>query len=64
MVSYAAISDENDVDFCKRLIKEYGVAAIPNSTFYANGKDLKLIRFCFAKTDETLEAAAQQLVRL
>ncbi|GIZ08760.1 methionine aminotransferase [Flavobacterium sp. UMI-01] len=61
VVSYAAISDENDVDFCKRLIREYGVAAIPISTFYANGKDLKLIRFCFAKNDATLKAAAQKL---
>jgi methionine aminotransferase len=64
VVSYVAISDENDVDFCKRLVREHGVAAIPNSTFYANNKDLKLIRFCFAKTDETLEAAAKKLIAL
>ncbi|WP_366184607.1 methionine aminotransferase [Flavobacterium ovatum] len=64
VVSYAAISDENDVDFCKRLVSEFGVAAIPNSTFCANGKDLKLIRFCFAKTDETLEAATKRLITL
>lgn len=61
VVSYAAISDENDVDFCKRLITVYGVAAIPISTFYANAKDLKLIRFCFAKDKQTLEAAAKKL---
>jgi len=64
VVSYATISNENDVDFCKRLVKEQGVAAIPNSIFYANGKDLKLIRFCFAKTDATLKAAAEKLVTL
>ncbi len=64
VVSYANISDENDFDFCKRLIKEYGVAAIPISTFYANAKDLKLIRFCFAKDNLTLEAAAHKLCQL
>lgn len=61
VVSYAAISNENDVDFCKRLIMEHGVAAIPISTFYADGKDLKLIRFCFAKDNATLEEAAKRL---
>lgn len=61
VVSYASISDENDVDFCKRLVVEYGVAAIPISTFYADGKDLKLIRFCFAKDNATLEKAAKRL---
>lgn len=61
VVSYASISDKNDVDFCKWLIIEHGVAAIPISTFYADGKDLKLIRFCFAKDNATLEAAAKKL---
>ena len=61
VASYASISDENDVDFCKRLVIEYGVAAIPISTFYADGKDLKLIRFCFAKDNTTLEEAAKRL---
>ncbi|WP_281322599.1 methionine aminotransferase [Flavobacterium aestivum] len=64
VVSYAKISNENDVDFCKRLITEYGVAAIPISTFYADGKDLKLIRFCFAKDNYTLEEAARRLSRV
>lgn len=61
VVSYASISDEADVDFCKRLIQEHGVAAIPISTFYADKKDLKLIRFCFAKDNATLEKAAKRL---
>lgn len=61
VVSYAAISDENDVNFCERLITEHGVAAIPISSFYADGKDLKLIRFCFAKDTTTLEEAAKRL---
>jgi methionine aminotransferase len=60
-VSYKTISNENDLDFCKRLVIEYGVAAIPISTFYADGKDSKLIRFCFAKDDKTLEEAAKRL---
>ncbi|WP_281298308.1 methionine aminotransferase [Flavobacterium limnophilum] len=61
LASYASISDENDVDFCKRLITEHGVAAIPLSVFYADGKDLKLVRFCFAKDNATLEEAARRL---
>lgn len=64
VASYEAISSENDVDFCKRLITEYGVAAIPISTFYENGKDLHLIRFCFAKDNATLEQAAQRLCKI
>lgn len=61
VVSYTTISNENDVDFCKRLIIEHGVAAIPISTFYDDGKDMKLIRFCFAKDNATLEEAAKRL---
>jgi methionine aminotransferase len=60
-VSYSSISKENDLDFCKRLVVDYGVAAIPISAFYADGKDSKLIRFCFAKDDKTLEEAAKRL---
>jgi len=61
VVSYASISDENDMDFCRRLVVEHGVAAIPISTFHADGKDLKLLRFCFAKDDATLEESAKRL---
>jgi methionine aminotransferase len=64
VASYAAISSENDVAFCERLITEYGVAAIPISTFYENGKDLHLIRFCFAKDNATLEEAAKRLCKI
>jgi methionine aminotransferase len=64
VVSYADISNENDVDFCKRLITDFGVAAIPISNFYENGKDLKLIRFCFAKDNQTLEEAAKRLCKI
>lgn len=61
VASFASISNENDIDFCRRLIVEYGVAAIPISTFHADGKDLKLLRFCFAKDNKTLEEAAKRL---
>lgn len=61
VASFASISNENDIDFCRRLIVEYGVAAIPISTFHADGKDLKLLRFCFAKHNKTLEEAAKRL---
>ena len=64
VASYAAISNENDVAFCKWLITEYGVAAIPISTFYENGKDHHLIRFCFAKDNATLEEAAKRLCKI
>ena len=61
VASFASISSENDMDFCRRLIVEHGVAAIPISTFHADGKDLKLLRFCFAKDNKTLEDAAKRL---
>lgn len=64
LASYATISNENDVDFCKRLVIEYGVAAIPISTFYSYGKDLKIIRLCFAKDNATLEEAAKRLCKI
>jgi methionine aminotransferase len=64
VASYAAISDEPDTDFCIRLTKEYGVAAIPLSVFNANGEDRKLIRFCYAKTAPTLEAAIERLCNI
>lgn len=64
VASYDSISNENDVDFCKRLIIEHGVAAIPISTFYENNKDHHLIRFCFAKDNATLEKAAKNLCEI
>ncbi|MFT5251241.1 MAG: methionine aminotransferase [Flavobacteriales bacterium] len=64
VASYAAISTESDVAFCKLLIIEHGVAAIPISTFYENGKDLHLIRFCFAKVNATLADAASRLNKI
>lgn len=62
--SYEKISKEHDKDFAIRLVKEYGVAGIPVSSFYKSGKDEHIIRFCFAKKEETLEAAAEKLAHL
>jgi methionine aminotransferase len=64
VASYSNISDENDLDFTKRLVTEFGVATIPISTFYANGNDNKCIRFCFAKDENTLIAATERLMKL
>lgn len=64
VASYENISKENDLDFVKRLVRDYGVATIPLSPFYAGGKDVKCIRFCFAKDDDTLVKAAEKLLRL
>jgi len=60
--TYEKISNEGDKDFAKRLTKEAGVATIPVSAFYQNGKDDKVLRFCFSKKKETLEAAVEKLV--
>ncbi len=59
--SYAHLSEEADKDFALRLIKEYGIVTIPVSAFYKNGKDDRVLRFCFAKKEETLEKAVEKL---
>jgi len=64
VASYAEISEENDIDFTKRLVTELGVATIPISIFYANGDDHQCIRFCFAKDEKTLMSAAERLRQL
>jgi methionine aminotransferase len=51
-------------EFCQWLTREVGVAAIPLSAFYGNGFDQKVVRFCFAKKDETLGLALERLARL
>lgn len=58
LADYSAISDQSDTDFCRWLVQEVGVAAIPVSVFYQTPPDTQLIRFCFAKEDATLQAAA------
>lgn len=64
VLDYSEITDENDVGFAKRLTKDYGIAAIPLSVFNENKKDDKVLRFCFAKTPETLKKAADVLNRI
>ena len=61
VVNYNQISTANDVDFAKELITKHGVASIPISVFYNDATDRHMLRFCFAKTDETLIAAAEKL---
>ena len=64
LYKYDRISDEPDKDFSIRITKEYGVATIPVSVFYTAGKDDRVVRFCFAKKDETLEKAAERLIKI
>lgn len=61
VADYSAISTENDVEFSKRLTREFGVAAIPISVFNGDQEDNKKIRFCFAKDNNTLIQAAEKL---
>ena len=63
-VNISQVSDLSEADFCKWLTTEIGVAAIPLSAFYADGFDQQVVRFCFAKKDETLRAALACLAKL
>ncbi len=58
VLDFSEITSENDVDVAKKLTIEHGIASIPLSVFNEKGRDDKVLRFCFAKTDETLNAAA------
>jgi methionine transaminase len=64
LFDYSAVSDAPDDEFTKQLTRDHGVAAIPVSVFYHDLTDNKVIRFCFAKTDETLLTAAEKLCRI
>lgn len=61
LLDYGAISDEQDVAFAERLLLEAGVAAIPLSPFYEQAPKHTFLRFCFAKTEGTLQTAAERL---
>jgi methionine aminotransferase len=63
-VDYSAVSDLGEEAFCRWLTSEVGVAAIPLSAFYADGRDQHIARLCFAKRDETLKTALERLSRL
>ncbi|MET0732405.1 MAG: methionine aminotransferase [Casimicrobiaceae bacterium] len=64
LATYERISDEPAAAFAQRLVREMGVATIPLSAFYRDGTDHRVIRFCFAKRDETLRAAGERLTQL
>jgi methionine transaminase len=63
-VDISEVSDLSEADFCKWLTTEIGVAAIPLSAFYGDGFDQRVVRFCFAKKDETLKSALERLAKL
>jgi methionine aminotransferase len=63
-VKYDSISDEKDTDIALRITKEFGVASIPTSSFYSRGTDHHVLRFCFAKRQETLDKAVDKLKRI
>lgn len=64
LVRYSRISGQGDADFCQWLTREVGVAAIPVSAFFADGRDEGVIRFCFAKNEATLTAACERLCKV
>jgi methionine aminotransferase len=64
LASYAHLSEEPDYDFAIRLTKEAGVASVPVSVFYQDRTDHRILRFCFAKKEETLERAVERLVKV
>ena len=63
-VDIAPLGETDDVEFCQRLVREHGVAAIPVSAFYAQDPITTVVRFCFAKHDATLDAALSRLDRV
>lgn len=64
LLDYSGISDQNEIEFARRLTIENGVASIPVSVFYHDRSDNKVLRFCFAKKEETIEKAAEVLCRI
>ena len=64
MLDYSEITDDPDLEFASRLTANFGVAAIPPSVFYHRRNDYKVLRFCFAKKDETLQKAAEKLCKV
>lgn len=64
VLDFSEVSDMGDMEFAQYLIKEKGVASIPVSAFYSDKQDNKLLRFCFAKGEETLQKAADILCKI
>jgi len=63
-VTFEDITDAKDIDFSLRITKEFGVASIPTSAFYTKGTDYHVLRFCFAKRQETLDKAVERLLKV
>jgi methionine aminotransferase len=64
LAGYERVSDERDTALAERLTREVGVASIPVSAFYAVPPPDRVLRFCFAKNDETLARACERLARV
>lgn len=64
LLDYAAISTEKEMDFARRLVEEYGIAGIPTSSFYQRPVENQVLRFCFAKKEDTLQKAAKILCKI
>jgi methionine aminotransferase len=64
LMDYSEITDETDADFAVRLTREFGVASIPTSSFLYRSVAPRVLRFCFAKKAETLQAAAERLIKV
>ena len=63
-VTYDGITDEKDSNFALRLTRQFGVASIPTSAFYTKATDRHVLRFCFAKKQETLDKAVERLMKI
>jgi aspartate/methionine/tyrosine aminotransferase len=62
-IDIAPLGETDDFEFCKRLVKKHGVAAIPVSAFYAENPVRNVVRLCFSKNDQTLDAGLERLAR-
>lgn len=63
-VDYSEVSDSNDLDFAKELTIQHKVTGVPISAFYEDAPDQKLLRFCFAKEESTMEKAIENLLKI
>ncbi|MCB1697543.1 MAG: hypothetical protein KDI34_15030 [Halioglobus sp.] len=64
MLDYSAISDEPDIALCELWTRQHGIASIPISVFYETPPTQHYLRFCFAKSDPVLVAAAERLCEI
>jgi methionine transaminase len=64
LLDYSAVSEEDEMVYAEKLCKEHGLASVPVSSFYTAAVNNKTLRFCFAKSEETLEKAAEILCKI